>query len=53
MDDGGRLGYGLKLATNSFSFADTTRLVQVLNDLYGIKASVQSAGVPNQYIIYV
>lgn len=53
MDDGGRLGYGLKLATNSFTFADTTRLVQVLNDLYGIKASVQSAGVPNQHIIYV
>jgi len=41
MDDGGRLGSGLKLATNSFTFADTTRLVQVLHDLYGIKAAVQ------------
>lgn len=53
MDDGGRQGYGLKLATNSFTFADTTRLVQVLFDLYGIKASVQKTGVPGQYFIYI
>lgn len=53
MDDGGRVGYGLKLATNSFTFADTTRLVQILHNLYGIKATVQSAGVSNQYVIYV
>jgi LAGLIDADG DNA endonuclease family len=53
MDDGGRVGYGLKLATNSFTFADTTRLVQILHNLYEIKASVQSAGVSNKYVIYV
>ena len=53
MDDGGRAGYGLKLSTNSFSFADNTRLVQVIHDLYGIEASVQSAGVPDQYQIYI
>ena len=53
MDDGGRVGYGLKLATNSFTFADSLRLVRVLHDLYGLKASVQSAGVRDQYHIYI
>ena len=53
MDDGGRVGSGLKLATNCFNFSDTTRLVQVLYDLYGIKASVQKTGVPGQYHIYI
>ena len=53
MDDGARVGSGLKLSTNSFSFEDTTRLVLILNKLYGIKSSVQSAGYLNQYIIYI
>jgi ubiquinol-cytochrome c reductase cytochrome b subunit len=53
MDDGARVGQGLKLCTNSFTFEDTTRLAVVLNELYGLKAVVQSAGVPNQYIIYI
>lgn len=53
MEDGGRVGYGLKLATNSFTFGDTTRLSLVLNELYGIKSSVQKAGVPNQFHIYI
>ena len=53
MDDGGRLGSGLKLATNSFSFEDCFLLASVLYEKYGIKASVQSAGVPNQHILYV
>lgn len=53
MDDGGRVGKGLKLATNSFTFADTTRLSLNLYDLYGIKATVQKAGVANQYHIYI
>lgn len=53
MDDGARAGYGLKLATNSFTFADSTRLVQVIHDLYALKATVQSAGVPNQFHIYI
>ena len=53
MDDGGRVGSGLKLATNSFTFADSLRLVRVLHDLYGLKASVQSAGVRDQYHIYI
>lgn len=53
MDDGGRVGYGLKLATNSFTFEDTSRLALVLTQLYGIKASVHKNGVPNQYNIYI
>jgi len=53
MDEGGRLGQGLKLATNSFTFTDTTGLAQVLHEWYGLKVVVQSAGVPNQYILYV
>lgn len=53
MDDGSRLGSGLKLSTNSFTFEDTTRLALVLNKLYGLKSSVQSAGYLNQYVIYI
>lgn len=53
MDDGARVGSGLKLCTNSFTFEDTTHLTLVLKDLYGIISSVQSAGFPNQYVIYI
>lgn len=53
MDDGSRVGSGLKLCTNSFSFEDITGLTLVLKELYGIISSVQSAGVPNQYILYI
>ncbi len=53
MDDGGRVGKGLKLATNSFTFEDTTRLTDVLFKLYGIKATTQKTGVVNQYHIYI
>jgi len=53
MDDGGKVGQGLKLSTNSFSFSDCNFLVKVLYDKFKLKASVQSAGVENQYIIYI
>ncbi len=53
MDDGARIRYGLKLCTNSFRFADCTRLTEVLHNLYKIKSSVQSAGVENQYCIHI
>lgn len=53
MDDGCRMGQGLKLATNSFTFSDCLRLTQVLYDLYGIKATVQKAGAPQQFHIYI
>lgn len=53
MDDGGKIDQGLKLSTNSFSFSDCNFLVKVLYDKFKLKASVQSAGVENQYIIYI
>ena len=53
MDDGGRIGKGLKFATNYFSYEDCLLLSNVLFDKYNLRTSVQSAGVPNQYIIYV
>ena len=53
MDDGSKSGSSLKLATNSFTFSECLQLVKVLYDKYNIKASVQSAGVENQYVIYI
>jgi len=53
MDDGGKLGSGLKLATNSFSYSDCMLLTKVLYDNFKIKATIQKAGVPNQYHIYI
>jgi len=53
MDDGGKLGQGLKLTTKSFSFSDCNFLVKVLYDKFKLKATVQSAGYENQYIIYI
>ena len=53
MDDGTKVSKGLKLCTNSFSYSDCVLLVKVLNDNFSLKSSVQSAGAPNQYIIYI
>lgn len=53
MDDGGKVGQGLKLSTNSFSYSDCNLLVEVLYKKFNVKASVQSTGVYNQYNIYI
>lgn len=53
MDDGGRVGKGLKFSTNCFSYEDCLLLSNVLFDKYNLRTSVQSAGIENQYIIYV
>lgn len=53
MDDGSRVGQGIKFSTNSFSYQDCIKLSEMLFNLFKIKTSVQSAGVPNQYVIYV
>lgn len=53
MDDGGKVGKGLKFSTNSFSYKDCLKLVSALDENFGIKSSIQSAGAGNQYIIYV
>jgi ubiquinol-cytochrome c reductase cytochrome b subunit len=53
MDVGGKVGQGLKLCTNSFSFSDCNFLVKVLFENFKLKASVHSAGFENQYLIYI
>ena len=53
MDDGSKVSKGLKLCTNSFTYEECTLLVNVLYKNFNLKASVQKAGVENQYIIYI
>ena len=53
MDDGRKIGEGLKLATNSFSYSDCNFLVKVLYENFKLKATVQSASIPNQNHIYI
>ena len=53
MDDGSRVSKGLKFSTNSFTYNECLMLVNVLSENFNIKASVQSAGSKNQYILYV
>lgn len=53
MDDGGLVSSGLKFATNSFTKNDVESLCKILITKYNLQASVVSAGVPNQYNIYI
>ena len=56
MDDGYKVGKGLKLCTNSFKYSDCLLLVKVLHDNFNLKASIQSAGASElnpQYHIYI
>lgn len=53
MDDGAKVHKGLKLSTNSFTFNECLILIKALNDNFNLKASIQSAGASNQYIIYI
>jgi len=53
MDDGAKVGSGLKFATNSYTHNDCKILVKVLKDNFNLKASIQSAGAKDQYIIYI
>lgn len=53
MDDGTKIGSSLKFSTNSFTFSECLLLVKVLYENFNIKASIQSAGVDNQYAIYI
>lgn len=52
MDDGAKVGKGLKFSTNSFTYDECIYLVNVLDKNFNLKASVQSAGSKDQYIIY-
>jgi hypothetical protein len=53
MDDGSKFSSGLKLSTNSFTYSECLLLVNVLYINFNIKSSVQSAGVQDQYFIYI
>ena len=53
MDDGAKVGKGLKFSTNSYTYNDCLLLIKVLYNKYNIKASIQSAGIKDQYIIYI
>lgn len=53
IDDGGRIGKAFKFATNSFTYGECHLLSSALLERYNIKSSVQSAGVENQYVVYV
>nr|YP_009640147.1 LAGLIDADG endonuclease [Synchytrium endobioticum]QCQ68579.1 LAGLIDADG endonuclease [Synchytrium endobioticum]QCQ68598.1 LAGLIDADG endonuclease [Synchytrium endobioticum]QCQ68769.1 LAGLIDADG endonuclease [Synchytrium endobioticum]QCQ68788.1 LAGLIDADG endonuclease [Synchytrium endobioticum]QCQ68845.1 LAGLIDADG endonuclease [Synchytrium endobioticum] len=53
MGDGSSVSSGCKLCTNSYTKLECLRICVVMDELYGIKASVNSAGVPNQWVIYI
>jgi LAGLIDADG DNA endonuclease family. len=55
MDDGAKVGKGLKFCTHSFTYNECLILVKALNDNFNLKASIQSAGggSKDQYIIYI
>lgn len=53
MDDGGKLGKGLKLATNSFNYTNNLYLMQLLYNKYNLKTTLHKTGVDNQYNIYI
>jgi ubiquinol-cytochrome c reductase cytochrome b subunit len=64
MDDGGKVSGGLKLSTNNFTEEEVLLLRNILNKKFGLKVTIQSAGVKrfnhlseevnkNQYILYV
>ena len=53
MDDGSRVGKGLKLSTNNFTKDECFTLISILENNFNLKATVQSAGAKDQYIIYI
>jgi hypothetical protein len=53
MVDGAKVNKSLKLSTNSFSYSDCLLLVKALHNNFNIKASIQSAGKKNQYLIFI
>jgi ubiquinol-cytochrome c reductase cytochrome b subunit len=53
MDNGAKVGKSLKLCTNSFSYNDCLLLIKALNNNFNIKASIQSIGNKDQYLIFI
>jgi len=48
MDDGGKVGKGLKFCTNAFLKEDLELLSKVLKSKYNLVTTIHSAGAPNQ-----
>ena len=53
MDDGCKSSSGIKIATNNFTYNEVLILIQVLNIKYNLNTTINSAGIPDQYIIYI
>jgi hypothetical protein len=53
MNNGAKVSKALKLSTNYFSYDDCLLLVKALYNNFNIKASIQSAGKKDQYLIYI
>jgi ubiquinol-cytochrome c reductase cytochrome b subunit len=53
MGNGSAVSSGCKLSTNSFTKEDCERICVILKDLYNIRASVNSAGINGQWVIYI
>ena len=53
MDDGAKFGNSLKFCTNSFTFDECIRIIYILKEKFDIKASIQSAGKKDQYLVYI
>ena len=53
MDDGSRVGKGLKLCTNCFTYKECLLQSNLLRNNYKLKVSIQKTGAPNQYQLYI
>jgi len=53
MDDGAKVGSGMKFCTNAFLPEDIQLLSDALRTRYGLTTTVQSAGAKDQYNLYV
>lgn len=53
MDDGSKVGKGVKLSTNNFTKEECIILVSILEKNFNLKATVQYAGSKEQYIVYI
>lgn len=53
MDDGGKIGSGLKLATNNFTLKEVEYLILLLKNIYNIDSTMHKTGSDNQYNVYI
>lgn len=53
MDDGTKVGKGIKLCTNSYTYEEVNFLCNILLKKYNLKSTPNKTGVKNQYVIYI